>query len=52
MTLTSGTKLGPNEIQSPVGTGGIGEVYLASDTPWIVKWRLKFSLRIFHPRRN
>jgi serine/threonine protein kinase/Tol biopolymer transport system component len=32
MTLTSGTKLGPYEIQSPVGTGGMGEVYRATDT--------------------
>jgi len=32
MTLTSGTKLGPYEIQSPVGAGGMGEVYLATDT--------------------
>src|ERR1035437_8272043 len=32
MTLTSGTKLGPYEIQSPVGAGGMGEVYRATDT--------------------
>lgn len=32
MTLTSGTKLGPNEIGSPVGAGGMGEVYRARDT--------------------
>src|SRR3984957_15139187 len=32
MVLTSGTKLGPYEIQSPVGTGGMGEVYRARDT--------------------
>jgi serine/threonine protein kinase len=31
MTLTSGTKLGPYEIQSPVGAGGMGEVYRARD---------------------
>ena len=32
MTLTSGTKLGPFEIQSPLGAGGMGEVYRACDT--------------------
>ena len=32
MALTSGTKLGPYEIQSPVGAGGMGEVYRARDS--------------------
>jgi eukaryotic-like serine/threonine-protein kinase len=31
MPLTSGTKLGPFEIQSPLGAGGMGEVYRARD---------------------
>ena len=32
MTLASGMRLGPYEIQSAIGAGGMGEVYRARDT--------------------
>ena len=32
MALISGTRLGPDEILSAIGAGGMGEVYRARDT--------------------
>src|ERR1700757_1315789 len=32
MSFSSGTRLGPYEIQTPLGAGGMGEVYQGRDT--------------------
>jgi serine/threonine protein kinase len=32
LILTNGTRLRPYDIQSPLGAGGVGEVYKARDT--------------------
>ena len=32
MSLIAGTRLGPYEIGTPIGAGGMGEVYRARDT--------------------
>jgi serine/threonine protein kinase len=41
MTLSTGTKFGRYEIRSPLGAGGMGEVYLAQDTKLDRKVALK-----------
>src|SRR5260370_32720596 len=45
MPLTIGSRLGPYEIVEPIGAGGMGEVYRATDT----KLRRSVAIKVMQP---
>ena len=45
MALSPGTRLGPYEIVSAIGAGGMGEVYRATDT----KLKRQVAIKILPP---
>src|SRR5437588_5854511 len=50
MGLTSGTRLGPYELQTPLGAGGMGEVYRARDSRLDRTVAVKISVKQFSER--
>ena len=50
IALASGTRLGPYEIVSPLGAGGMGEVYTARDTRLDRRVAIKISKEQFSER--
>ncbi|HKH71368.1 MAG TPA: protein kinase [Vicinamibacterales bacterium] len=50
MQLTAGTRLGPYEVLSPLGSGGMGEVYAARDTRLDRRVAIKISKAQFSER--
>ncbi len=45
VSLTPGSRLGPYEIVAPLGAGGMGEVYRATDT----KLKRQVAIKILPP---
>jgi serine/threonine protein kinase len=50
MPLSAGDKLGPYEILAPIGAGGMGEVYRATDTRLHREVAVKVSAERFSER--
>src|ERR1700681_1445425 len=50
MRLSAGDKLGPYEILSPIGAGGMGEVYQARDPRLERDVAIKMSVKRFSER--
>jgi eukaryotic-like serine/threonine-protein kinase len=50
MSLSAGTRLGPYEILSPLGSGGMGEVYRARDPRMGREVAIKLSAEHFSDR--
>ena len=50
MRLSAGDKLGPYEIAGPIGKGGMGEVYRATDTRLGRPVAIKVSSQEFNDR--
>src|ERR1700683_3511412 len=50
MALSAGTRLGPYEILAPIGKGGMGEVYRATDTRLHREVAIKVSAERFSER--